>query len=268
MAQKFNGELISADSRQVYRGLDIVTGKDHGNFPIHLVDVVNPDEPFSVSQWHDLALQKIQEIHSRHKLPIVVGGTGLYFRSLAQNLSHISIPPNQELRDELQQLSALDLFNKLKNDFPAVAASLNASDSKNPRRLIRHYEINVYLKNHPGFSPPPALGFQLVALGLSAPLPELDARINARVEERMRQGAQQEAQQVLSRYPHTLPSLSACGYLAFLSPHPLESWQTAEHQYARRQLTWFKKQPGIVWQDVSQTGWRDSATSYLEGILL
>lgn len=271
IARQFNGELISADSRQVYTGLDIITGKDHGDFPVHLIDVVEPDQAFSVSRWHDLAVKAITDIRARGKLPVVVGGTGLYFKSLLSPLSDISVPPNPQLRSALSGLTSIELFNKLKKDYPFVADSLNTSDSRNPRRLIRKYEIAKYKYNNfdiplpgsRGVGAPATEGFKngvdFLLIGLKTNITELDKRINQRVADRLKLGAASEAKVVLARYPHNLPALSACGYLSFLTVDPVSSWQAAEHHYARRQLTWFKKQPGIQWYDVSTPAWQAEA---------
>lgn len=259
IARHLNGELVSADSRQVYRGLDIITGKDHGDYKIWLVDLVDPDEPFSVSQWHDLAIEAISDIQSRGKLPIIVGGTGLYLKSLTTSLSTLSIPPNPILRKELSRYSASELFNKLKSDCPDIAASLNQSDSQNPRRLIRRLEIETYkLNKHPSQS---QISNSYLTLCLSAPLSYLDSAIESRVKTRLSQGAQKEAEYVLSKYSHHLPSISACGYPAFLTEDPLKAWIVAERQYARRQLTWFKKQPNLNWIDISLPDWKQKAIS-------
>ncbi len=105
IAKQFNGELVSADSRQVYRSMDICTGKDRPDVPIWLYDIVDPDEEFSVSQWVVLARGAIADIHKRNKLPIVVGGTGLYIHALLYPFETINIPPDRTLRNKLQALS-------------------------------------------------------------------------------------------------------------------------------------------------------------------
>lgn len=311
MAKKYNGEIISADSRQVYTGMDIVTGKD---IPLSLIkrgdkgvsssirwknkflkyylikgirvwlyDVVTLDEPFNVSFWKQCADLVIRDILSRGKLPIVVGGTGLYIKSLTQHLSQIDIPPNPKLRARLEGKSADYLFNHLNRLDPFSSAKINQSDKSNPRRLVRAIEIALHT--------PPSLrlregdqggelfkkgklgeglggrydeGVSYLTLALFAPKEHLYSMIDKRVEARVAAGAVDEAQQILKEFNHSLPSLTASGYRAFLDPDPLVSWKTREHQYARRQLTWFKKQPDITWFDITKNSWKNSATSFID----
>jgi len=264
LAKEFSGELISADSRQVYIGLDIISGKDipsdfhkeisdlvwhdrkltyytNGQTRIWLLDIVHPTEDFNVSFWKECADLVAADILSRHKLPIIIGGTGLYIKTFTHSLSDISIPRNLELRQKIANLSVNDLFNYLKNLNPAKAASLNNSDSKNPRRLIRYIEISQQ-KEVP--SPEIRRGdrgdVDKLILGLTAPLPELKSRISTRVASRLLSGAKTEANALPKNFP-------VCGVKALQSDNPARNWVQEENQYARRQLTWFAKQPGIKW---------------------
>lgn len=229
LAQKFNGELVSADSRQVYRGMDLVTGKDKPNVPIWLYDVVNPDEEFSVSQWMKLARAAIFDIQKRNKLPIVVGGTGLYISALLRPLETIDIPPNKMLREKLQHVSIIELQKMVSRD------NMNDSDWNNPRRLIRKIEIA-----QSKIVTPKSLGtFNALIIGLTAPLSVLYERIDVRLESRKRAGLESETASLQARYRRNLPSMSAIGL--------------NEHAYARRQMTWFKKQKDIHWFDVTDS---------------
>jgi tRNA dimethylallyltransferase len=225
LAKKFNGELISADSRQVYRGMDLVTGKDRPDVPIWLYDIVNPDEEFSVSHWVKLARAAIHDIQKRKKLPIIIGGTGLYIHALLDPFETIDIPPNKKLREELQKLSVLELQQMTTRD------TMNNSDWNNPRRLVRKIEIAAGMKKNVQKE----TYYDPLLIGLTAPLPVLDARIDTRFQERVKQGMDKEAEALLKKYSKDLPSMSAIGL--------------NEHAYARRQLTWFKKQQGIHWFD-------------------
>jgi len=285
VAKKFNGEIISADSRQVYTGMDIVTGKDLprnaqclmsnvqwknkrlsyydiSGIKIWLYDVVNPDESFNVSYWKECADLVISDIHKRNKLPIVVGGTGLYIKSLTQNLDQISISPNQKLREDLADKNPEYLFNYLNQLNPSLSAKINASDRHNPRRLIRAIEISLTSKLLVN-SQLSTIDYQLFQIGLTAPLDTLYSRIDNRVDAREALGAAEESKIILSRYDRNLPSLTASGYRAFLDSNPISKWKTLEHQYARRQLTWFKKQPGIHWFDISVSNWQPFAVSLI-----
>lgn len=236
LAKKFNGELVSADSRQVYRGMDLVTGKDKPDVPMWLYDVVNPDETFSVSQWARLARAAVFDIQKRNKLPIIVGGTGLYINALIHPFETIDIPPNQELRLKIQTMSVRELQAMTTRD------DMNQSDWNNPRRLIRKIEI--------ASSPKKSLrGESLKAfiIGLTAPLPVLDKRIDTRFAQRIRQGMKEEVDVLIKKYSSDLPSMSSIGL--------------HEHAYARRQLTWFKKQKDIHWFDVTDPKYRDKVAA-------
>ena len=188
LAKQFNGELISADSRMVYKGMDIITGKDRDKIdvPIWLYDLVEPDEPFSVSAWRQKALEAISDISSRGKLPIVVGGTGLYLRSLIENLNTLDIPKDLELRNK--NLSISELQKMLK---PELFAKLNDSDRVNPRRLIRYIEIAEYNKKtqRPPLGLRGGLGGRYLSVTLLCNPNYLKHRISARVHQRISNGA-------------------------------------------------------------------------------
>lgn len=224
VARKFNGELISADSRQVYKGMDIVTGKDtdeisKSGIRVWLCDLIDPDEPFSVSLWHQAAVSAIADISGRGKLPIVVGGTGLYIRSLLENLETINIPVNFQLRHVLSNMSVSDLFVQLRHINPIKANSLNNSDRNNSRRLIRAIEIagNSSNRTHIANSP----NYLTLTLTLIAPIETLKQRISERVTRRISNGAVLELNRLITKYSSTLPSFTACGYQSLIkSPVP------------------------------------------------
>lgn len=291
IASLVSGELISADSRQVYLETDIVTGKDippgfskhtsdlvwhdrpltyfsQGDVRIWLIDVVRLDEEFNVSFWKDCVDLIITDIHSRNKLPIVVGGTGLYIRALTEDLSQISIPHNPDIRQKLAGQNPIELFNYLKQLDMQKAQSLNDSDRHNPRRLLRAIEIAIY--NHkasPSLRLREGIGVSYfreddcLAIGLTAPKPKLVENISLRIDSRLAAGALLEAQNLLSKYPPDLPGMSACGYPALGSDNPRENWLKSEIQYLKRQLTWFKKMPSLTWFDITDCDWAKKATS-------
>lgn len=281
IAKKLNGEIISADSRQVYIGMDIVTGKDLSpnskpqtsnlkwrdrklkyytvdGVKIWLYDIVFPDEPFNVAFWHEAATLVILDTQSHGKVPVVVGGTGLYLKSLSQSLSQISIPPHHILRQKLAGKSAKSLFNYLNRLDSIKAASLNQSDRNNPRRLIRAIEIALS-KSLPSPGIRRGIKGEVLQIGLTAPFIFLKDKVDKRISDRLEKGALTEVKTLVDQYGCDLPSMTACGYQAFKSENFLEKWKNLEHQYIRRQLTWFKKQSGIYWFDISVPGWRTSA---------
>jgi tRNA dimethylallyltransferase len=271
LAQKYNGELVSADSRQVYIGMDIITGKDLPKrakiqksqilwkdrylgyyliqgIKVWLNDIVQPDEEFNVSYWNETANLVINDVLSRNKLPIIVGGTGLYIKSLTHNLENISVPPNPELRKDLEKLDANSLFLQLKNINSEKAENLNNSDRNNPRRLIRAIEILDQTK-----AKTMKANYQILQVGLIAEIKTLENRITQRVEERICNGALQEYKKMIGKYDKHLPSMSGIGYKEWTN------WLVDEIKYAKRQITWFNKYPEILWFDVDVPNWKTEA---------
>lgn len=180
LAKKFNGELVSADSRQVFRGNDLETNKERPNVPIWLYDVADMGEEFSVSHWVTLAREAISDIQKRHKLPIIVGGSGLYIKALLDPFTSINIPPDKELRSKHLTVSELQQM--------VERGTMNNSDWNNPRRLIRKIEIEHFGKRN-------ATGekFNYLVIGLTAPLPFLYKHIDEHLAERLRLGMKKES---------------------------------------------------------------------------
>src|SRR3989344_1253279 len=255
LAKRFNGEIISADSRQVYKGLDIGTGKitraEMRGVPHHLLDVINPRRQFSVSQYEQSANKMIEKILFRGKLPIVCGGTGFYIQTITEGLALPPVPPNEKLRKQLANKTTLQLFTILRKLDPARAAAI---DSNNPRRLVRAIEI---AKNVGGIS---ALKknpkYKSIKIGLSLSHEKLKSRIRARLKKRIETGMIAEARKLhakslswkrmeelgleyryLSRYLRR--QISKDGMTHLLEK---EIWR-----YAKRQMTWFKRDKEIKW---------------------
>ena len=247
LARKFSGQLISADSRQVYKGMDIVTGKDRpAGVIIHGLDLVQPNQDFSVAHFIEFARPLIKKLHHRNQLPIIVGGTGLYLKALTQPIDTINIKPNIKLRGQLAKLSLIKLQSKLKKTNINRFNQMNYSDQHNPRRLIR--AIEVATSNSPQGSAL-QVTYNSLWIGLTAPKKTLDQRIKIRVNKRIKAGAIQEFNRLRKKYKKTLPSMSAIGYAQLSN---IKAWVIAEQQYARRQLIWFNKFSQINWFDVSQ----------------
>lgn len=295
LAKKFNGEIISADSRQVYKKMDILTGKDidksskfkvptcagrqsskfkienkklfigyrlKEKIPIWLVDAVGIEYSFNVGEYSKIATRIIEEVSFREKLPIIVGGTGLYIKSLLSPLQMISIPPNKKLRDELHKLGRKELINYLRKINPRKWNLLNHSDRMNPRRLIRAIEISLYTKSSSptDFNTKQYLSNKkdTLIIGLTLPKEILNRRIDERIIKRIKEGALRETRKISQeKLSDSLPSLSSTGYRQLKNyldgktslPEAILQWQIAEHTYAKRQLTWFKKVQDIYWYD-------------------
>ena len=243
LAKKFNGEIISADSRQVYKFMDIGTGKDREEYlrneiKVWGIDLVNPDYNFNVSDFVNYAIKAIHDMQIRGKLPIIVGGTALYIKALLEPFETIGVPPNKKLRNELQNYSLDTLQKKLKKTDQNKWRKMNQSDRKNPRRLIRAIEVamSTHKRNSPN-SPK----FPLI-LSLTASFDFLYPRIDNRVDDRIKQGAAQEVQKLLNLgYSFNLPGMTASGYKEFKDANYVQQWKFDEHAYARRQISFINK---------------------------
>lgn len=267
LAKKFNGELISADSRQIYRGMDIGTGKDHPkDVKIHLIDIINPDESFSVAQYHELALQKIKEIQNKNKLPIIVGGTGQYIESIIHPRETFSIKPNYLLRFILDRLPVYFLqkiyFILDKKNY----LLLNNSDVNNSRRLIRKIEIKlsnnkiVPTLSREGVGE----GFNILHISLIDSITNIIPKIDTRIQSRLDAGLINEITSLLKKYNKTSPGFNTLAYKEFVMADLVSAitksinlWSTHEHQYARRQITWFKKFTPDYFIDISDPKYQD-----------
>lgn len=248
--------IVSADSRQVYRSMDIVTGKDHpAGIKIYGIDILDPNESSSVSVWYDAVKDPIKSVWESDKQVIVVGGTGLYVRALTGNISTMSIPINQPLRDDLAGASVAQLQMQLSSIDSQKLNSMNHSDQNNPRRLIRALEIaKSKVVNH---IPLPTIDIQYIGLRYDDQ-PKYEAKIKQRVEDRLEQGAITETKNLLAKYSQDLQSMSAIGYKSIIAhlkgeyskTEMIEDWVKNELSYAKRQMTWFRKQP-VIWYDVS-----------------
>jgi tRNA dimethylallyltransferase len=265
LAQQLNGEIISADSRQIYREMDIGTAKatpqQQALIPHHLIDVVNPDEVLSAAEYRTQALQSIDDIHARGKLPFLVGGTGQYITMVTEGWSPPSVAPDEALRAELEayaaQYGAAALYDRLVHIDAEAAQAIHPN---NVRRTIRALEV-YYMTGQPfsqqrGKNPPP---YRLYMMGLKPDRDVLYARADARVDSMMEEGFLKEVQRLLNRgYDRNLPSMTGLGY-AELTSHlldgePLEGaiqrTKHNTHDFIRRQEVWFRGHDrGIVWHN-------------------
>lgn len=267
LARRFNGEVISADSRQVYRGLNIGTGKitrrEMQGIPHYLLDVADPKKQFSVAEYQKLAQQKIKEILSRGKLPIICGGAGLYIDSLLNSTAFPQAPPNPKLRKRLEKKPAAELFALLKKLDPCRATTV---DPNNPRRLIRAIEIartTERTRNRErGTDAEGDRAYHVLWIGLTAPREELKAKISMRLFARIRkyrmiQEVQQLHQKGLS-WKRTEELGLEYRYISrylremLTKEETLAKLQTEIYRYAKRQMTWFKRNKKIHWFHPSQ----------------
>ena len=266
LAEEFDGEIVSADSRQVYRLMDVGTAKptseQRAKTPHHLIDILYPDQEFGLAEFLRHARQSIESVRSKGRLPIVVGGTGQYIWALLENWKVPRVPPNPELRRELEELSATrgaDALHKLLQQ--ADPASAGRIDTRNTRRVIRALEIHhsVGVIGTQGERKQPVSDEALV-LGLTADRKLLYRMIDGRVDRMIDDGLAAEAANLVRRgYSWDLPSMSGVGYKemgAYLAEQrsleeSIARIKTRTHRFARQQYNWFNLEDSrIQWLDV------------------
>lgn len=272
LAKKYNGELVSGDSCQIYKGMDIGTGKDQPEeTPIHLIDIITPDQKFSVADFQKVAIKTIKEIQSRDKLPILVGCSGFYIDSVINpNYNTFSIKPNKFLRFLLNRFSVKTLQKIYKFlDFQNFS-KLNHSDINNHYRLSRKIEIKLFQSKLPDQSEEGTVkGFDTLHLSLTAPLDFLYKRIDTRVQKRMDIGFLDEVKTLLKKYKWSDPGMQIAAYKClkpyFQHKNDLENclklWSFAEHSDARRQSCWFKSRLNTYFFDITNKNFNKNILS-------
>lgn len=260
VAARLGGELVSVDSRQVYRHCDIGTNKPSSEelqgIPCHLVDLVDPGTPFTVADYQRLAMAAISAIGMRGRLPVLQGGTGLYLRALLDGWNLADAPPNPRLRAQLEQRFEQEGAETLDAELRRIDPAAADLAGKNPRRLIRALEIHAVTGRAPSdareSTPPP---WSVMLLGLATPLVEIDQRIEDRVRRMLDAGWLDEVSRIRHAFPdadlrrlgHGYPELAAHLDGRLSLPEALASTVRQVRQYARRQLTWFKADPRVQW---------------------
>lgn len=279
VGERFRGEIISADSRQFYRYMDIGTAtptpEERARVRHHLVNIANPDETVGLAQFLVLARAAIRGVHERDKLPIVVGGTGQYIRGLLRGWRVPNVPPDPELRADLERQSADALWERLMTLDPDAAEFV---DKPNLRRVIRALEVCI--KSDQPFSelrrrvPPP---YRVLQIGLTMEREDLYARADKRVDTMIEAGLVEEVKDLLARgYDWSLPSMSGLGY-SQLKPYFKEEVSLEEaterikldtHDFIRRQYTWFRlNSPRIHWIDVQHANPKERACDLVTAFL-
>ena len=261
LAQSLSGEIVSGDSRQIYRGMDIGTAKptleERATIPHHLIDIVDPDEEYSLALYKTQASTAIEDIAIRGRLPLLVGGTGQYLAAVLQGWSIPSVPPQPAFRAQLEQeadeYGAEALHKRLVAIDPAAAAAIPVS---NVRRVIRALEvyhvtgqpISAQQQKHP----PP---YQTKTIWLTLPAEHLYQRIDDRVDAMMKAGLLEEVQRLLEwGYTWDLPAMSSLGYREFqpyfagtaTREEAIQRLKFNTHAFARRQRSWFRRLSGVL----------------------
>ena len=266
LAKRFKGEVVSADSRQVYKEMDIATAKPSQTqgIPHHLVSLVRPNQEFSAALYKKEALKAIQGILKRGKLPFLVGGTGLYLQAVADNLKFPAFAPSPRLRQRLEKKSLAELFRLYRKMDPRGARVI---DRQNKRRLVRAIEVSR-LSGKPFWSQrkKEKSSFKTLWLGIRPSEAVLRRNISRRTEKMLSLGLEKEVRKLFWKYGSRLPSLQTIGYQEWqpflkgrTSPELVERVDPATRkkiveemknhtwQYAKRQMVWFKKDLRIVW---------------------
>jgi len=279
LAPLLNAEIVSADSVQVYRYMDLGTAKppaeDRARVPHHLLDVVDPDQPYDVVQYRRQAREALEEIAARGKLPLVVGGTGFYVRAL---LREGELPPQgadatvrERLEADAERHGNEHLLRRLQEVDPEGAARI---DRHNRRRLVRALEVYETTgrpqSSFRGLDKGAPLRYNAASFGLTMPREQLHRVIDDRVDQMVAAGFDREVQSLLDRgYSSELPSLQALGYRQWLlqlegrlsRDEALSLWKRDTRRYARRQLTWFRAEPVARWLEVSPDAHPDQVVS-------
>lgn len=268
LAREIHGEIINADSRQIYKDIGIGTGKPEGKrgtsqgrraflvegIPHYLMDVLDPRQSFTVVEWRDKALRAMKSIVKRGKIPILVGGTGLYIASLVDNFAFPRVEPNAALRTAFEAKPLHELVHLLLKLDPAAAQVV---DLKNPRRVIRALEVATFTGKP--FTAQKRRGNPLVEsfqVGIAWTREQIYERVNAEIDQMIARGWVEEIRSALAKgIPEDAPAMTSIGYREFVEyikgkrtlEQAVEAAKRAVRQYAKRQYTWFKRDSRIYW---------------------
>jgi tRNA dimethylallyltransferase len=265
-------EVVSADSRAVYRWMDIGTAKptpdERRRVAHHLIDVVDPDEPYSLAIYQQQALAAIARISSRRRLPVLVGGAGLYVRAVCDGLAMPDVAPDLALREALFARARAEGFAALQPELARVdPQSARRIDPKNVRRVVRALEVfQVTGRPFSAWQTPETPPVESVLIGLRLERPALYARLDRRIDAWVASGFVEEVAGLLARgYASDLPSMSGIGYRELARvvrgelslDEAVTQFKQATHQYAKRQMTWFGRSTRIHWLDAETAGVQD-----------
>ncbi|WP_313756498.1 tRNA (adenosine(37)-N6)-dimethylallyltransferase MiaA [Tissierella sp.] len=281
LAKRINGEIISADSMQIYKYMNIgsakITKEEMENIPHHLIDIVFPNEDFTVADFKNNAVKLIKDINSRGKLPIVAGGTGLYINSLVYNLNFTQVAPNEEIRVKLEYLGDKYgneyLHQQLEKIDIESAEKISVNDRKRIIRAIEIFKItDKPMSQHNKNFRIPIEDYNLVMIGLNMDRKELYNRINLRVDIMIEEGLIEEVNNLLKMgYNKELVSMQGIGYkeiIMYLEGNislekSIELIKQGSRNYAKRQLTWFRRDNRIKWVNVDEFSNLDDLSQYI-----
>ncbi len=264
VAKAFNTEIISADSRQIYTDFETAVAKptlsEMDGIVHHMIGIVNPDEEFTVANFADEAKNIINRLHNEGKIPVVAGGTGLYFRILLENFDLPRVEPDKELRAELEKLTVEELYRMLLKYDPIIAQKIHPN---NTVKIIRALEVcktlNMPMSEAQRIKEKPE--FNVLWFGLNANNRDfLYDRVNKRVDIMIKNGLEKEAREMFKKYGNLQLLFDTIGYKEFYSyfngkisyEETINSIKQNTRRYAKRQLTWFRKNTNIHWFDIEK----------------
>lgn len=283
LAEQFDGEIISGDSMQVYRGMDIGTAKakphELARVPHHLIDIIQPDEEYSVALFQASATRLITDINQRGRLPFIVGGTGLYIESVTHRFQFAQTPQDPQLRDRLQRLADTEgveaLHARLAEVDPITAERLHPNDVKRVIRALEIYESSGYKMSdfqlRAEQSP-----YDLVMIGLTMEREKLYERINHRVDLMIEAGLVEEVRKLLDQgYDSSLVSMQGLGYKELIPylygeitlEKAINDIKQRTRHFAKRQLSWFRRMPEIKWFDMTDPADKPNVVQTIKQIL-
>ena len=281
LAREHGGEVVNADSRYLYRGFDIGVAKpnlpERQGIPHHLIDILPPDGQMSLARFQDLALDAIENVLGRNTLPVLVGGTPLYVNAVVEGWRIPRVPPNPSLRavleDEARTLGVTVLRDRLREVDPMAAERTGS----NVRRVIRALEVyeatGVPMSAQEGKGPPP---YTALEIGLTMPRADLYRAVDTRVRDQIERGLVEEVRTLLeSGVPPTAPAMSSLGYRQLIPyllgesslEEAVERIRLDTHRYVRHQETWLRRNPRLVWFDVTTPEWTVKARTRVHAFL-
>ncbi|XXM71234.1 tRNA (adenosine(37)-N6)-dimethylallyltransferase MiaA [Lysinibacillus sphaericus] len=267
LAKTFNAEIISGDSMQVYKGMDIGTAKitsdEMERVPHHLIDIKDPKESFSAAEFQQLVRQKISEIHSRGKMPMIVGGTGLYIQSVIYDYQFTETPGDHEYRCILEKRVKNEgigpLYDELLRIDPSAAKNIHPNNTRRVIRALEIFHCTGQTVSDYQSSQTDAPLYETALLGLTMDREKLYGRINKRVDLMVEEGLIKEVQMLYNQGVSNVQSVQAIGYKEIYEylegrtslDRAIESLKQNSRRYAKRQLTWFRNKMDVTWFDMT-----------------
>ena len=266
LAKKINGEIVSCDSMQIYKDMNIGTAKptieEQNKIKHYLIDIISPEERFSVSDYQTHALKAIEEILKKGKIPIVVGGTGLYVNSLIYGIKFLNISFDEKYRQELEDKAEKEglesLYNEAKKIDPKAMETISKNDKKRILRVLEiFHQTGITKSKQDELSRSGDVKYDFRVFGINIEREILYKRINDRVDNMIQNGLVQEVENIYNKFKKFPTSMQAIGYkevVEYLNKNiskeeMIEKIKMETRRYAKRQLTWFRKNKDIIWLD-------------------